>query len=545
MTRSPRTVVPSRLAPIDLVLAAGLVAAATIVFLGAFRYSFSQDDFAGLARALDLTPPLNGAWRYLSGQVFFDVMHAIAGLDPWPYHFASLLGHGLCSVFLYFFIRRYCSRPAAWVGALFFAVHPSAYAELYWISAIGEIYARLFALVALFLVTARGFARWLAPLAYAASLLCKESTILLPFVAAAVVVFEPGRPGAEPGRAPRRDVVFALFAVAALYVFAVYAGGSWGGLGTSADHSAAYSFGPGWHMVANLLTYFGWVTNVLLPFVDEFSDRVDPDMFLPGGLLLVAALLGTFSAGLRARGWLIALVAVAAMLAPVLALRNHTYHYYLYTPLTAFGWLLAIAFDRAMEFLETRGAASRAKSRPERTKPRFTAATWIRPATAVLSLGIVLNSTLLVRKVETMPFSLPGLRADGIVDRALVAERVLEGVAKGGPYPAGSRLYFWSPARWFPGARKDQPELYWERNVRAAMQDGLAARVRFPEIADARFVREPLPPRHGDYYAVYDVDGSTRVVTATELDSLLAPAPAPVPPAGEERGLEPQGEGAF
>jgi hypothetical protein len=45
--------------------------------------------------------------------------------------------------------------------------------------------------------------------------------------------------------------------------------------------------------------------------------------------------------------------------------------------------------------------------------------------------------------------------------------------------------------------------------------------VRFPALADAKFLRDPLPPRSGDYYAVYDVDGSTHVVTAQTLDSLL------------------------
>ena len=134
---------------------------------------------------------------------------------------------------------------------------------------------------------------------------------------------------------------------------------------------------------------------------------------------------------------------------------------------------------------------------------------------------LLINSVLLVKKVETMPFVTPLSRADATVDRALVAERVLAGVAQGAPYPAGSRLYFWSPARTFPGAAKDAPEFYWEKNVRAAMQDGLAARVRFPEFADAEFLRDPLPPRSGDYYAVYDVDGATRVVTAQALDSLL------------------------
>jgi hypothetical protein len=505
MPRSPRTAVPARVAPLDLALAAGLVGAAAIVFVGAFRYSFSQDDYAGLARAIELAPPLTGAWRYLSGQLFFQIMHAIAGLDARPYHFASLLGHGACAVLLYAWIRRFCARPAAWLGALFFAVHPSIYTELYWISAIGEIYARLFALGALWLATLHGRVRWLAPVAFALSLLCKESTILLPLVAAAIVVFEDRRADAGPPRTSRMDVVLGLFAVALAYTAVVFAGGTWGGLGATAERHAPYAFGTGWHVGANLLTYLGWVTNILLPFVETFGDKVDPKMFLPGGILLVALLLGIRSPGLRARGWVPGLVAAAAMLAPVLALRNHTYHYYLYTPLTAFGWLLAIALDRVNEGVRRR---------------RWAAPEWIAAGTTVLSLGIVVNSSLLVRKVETMPFAVPGLRADGIVDRALVAERVLTGIERGGPYPKGSRLLFWSPARLAPGT-EDAPEAYWERNVRAAMLDGLAARVRFPAIADARFVREPLPAQARDYYAVYDVDGSTRVVTAEELHSML------------------------
>ena len=51
------------------------------------------------------------------------------------------------------------------------------------------------------------------------------------------------------------------------------------------------------------------------------------------------------------------------------------------------------------------------------------------------------------------------------------------------------------PARMAPGVPHDLPELYWERNVRTAMQDGLAARVRFPSLADAKFLRDPARQR--------------------------------------------------
>jgi hypothetical protein len=194
-------------------LSLGLVAAVFVTFGGALHYPFSQDDFWGLARALDIVPPMTTPWRFLSGQVYFDVMHAFAGLDPRPYHLASAFGHAACAVLLYAWIRRFCSRPASWLGALYFAVHPSAYTELYWISAVGEIYARLFALVALHLFFAPGARRNLAAPAFALSLLCKESTILFPLVPAGAPHVGGGPPRREPvarpalgaaGRAVRR-----------------------------------------------------------------------------------------------------------------------------------------------------------------------------------------------------------------------------------------------------------------------------------------------------------------------------------------------------
>src|SRR5262245_62129029 len=230
MSRSPRPVVPAAPRPgLDALLCPGLALAVPVVFGGALRYPCPQDGFWGHARALDIVPPLAGPWRFLSGQVYFDVMHSLAGLDPRPYHLASALGHAACAVLLYFWIRRYCSRPAAWAGALFFAIHPAAYTELYWISAIGEIYARLLALVTLHLFFAQGTKRYLAPVAFALSLLCKESTLLLPVVVAAIAVFE-----ARSWRALRSGPLLALFGIAALYVPLVLAGASWGGLGTGA-----------------------------------------------------------------------------------------------------------------------------------------------------------------------------------------------------------------------------------------------------------------------------------------------------------------------
>src|SRR5258705_6830156 len=59
----------------------GVIAAGVAVFQGALHYFFAQDDFAGLARASGMLPRLSGMWRYLSGQLYFDVMWRFAGLQ--------------------------------------------------------------------------------------------------------------------------------------------------------------------------------------------------------------------------------------------------------------------------------------------------------------------------------------------------------------------------------------------------------------------------------------------------------------------------------
>src|SRR6266487_7110288 len=78
-----------------------LVAAASVlVWHRALGYFFSQDDFAKLATVVGLAPRLLGPWRYLGNQLFYDLLHALAGLDPRPYHLASLACHLGCSLLL-------------------------------------------------------------------------------------------------------------------------------------------------------------------------------------------------------------------------------------------------------------------------------------------------------------------------------------------------------------------------------------------------------------------------------------------------------------
>src|SRR5436309_7446319 len=106
----PRAVRPPPVPPpgrrrMDLLLGALAAAAACIVYWGALRYFFAQDDFTGLARARGLMPRLHAPWRWISGQLYFDLMGRIAGLDPLPYRIASLAAHAGCVALVYALCR--------------------------------------------------------------------------------------------------------------------------------------------------------------------------------------------------------------------------------------------------------------------------------------------------------------------------------------------------------------------------------------------------------------------------------------------------------
>src|SRR6266571_3692226 len=168
----------------------------------------------GPAPVVGLAPRLVGPWRYLGNQLFYDLLQPLVGLDPYPYHLASLACHIGCSLLLLARLRRRVSPPAALAGSVFFAVHPALFGALYWVSVIADSLSLLFALTALAFAEAPGRRRWLALPLFALSLVSKESTLLLP-----LVLLVPRERHDERPRGARLDpLVPALAAVAALYL---------------------------------------------------------------------------------------------------------------------------------------------------------------------------------------------------------------------------------------------------------------------------------------------------------------------------------------
>jgi len=516
-----RTTAP--LGPWLVPLMAALTAA--LVFRGSLAYFFTQDDFLGLARARHLAPALTGPWRWVSGQGYFELMRGFGVARALPYHAVSLIAHAGASALLGFVLGRRFAPPAAACGAVFFAAHPAVYTAVYSVSGIGEILAGLGTIAAI-AVAARGDAwKWAALPLFALALLSKESVILLPLaLLPAPGLLAPLRPTPAGPRSPwnSRAIVIGLGAVS-IAIGAVLLATDVFGVKTHLSPAAPYavSFGP--HVLANLGTYLGWTLNVCVLSMSGFEDAVDPGVFPWAVVAVLLWGIGLMTRAPRARGLAAAGLAYLLLLIPVLGLSHHTYHYYLYTPLMAAAWCVAAALDAAMERpaapAKARGAA------PHRARSR--AVQWVAWSLAAL---MAVNGAIVVRKIETFPFSDPRLRSDALVDRALIAERVRDGLAAAA-IPAGAPLVFWSPAS-IRAERIAHPERdpmlaesYWERNVRSALMDGLAIRVLFPATGDVSFVHAyqsaPAPAR----VVLYDVDGQLKVLPAPTLDSLMAAHP--------------------
>lgn len=527
---SASTPAPARF-PFAPFAALAAAAVAWFVFHGALGYFFAQDDFAGLARARGILPALEGPWRWISGQLYFDVMRALAGLEAAPYRAVSLAAHAAVSAGLALVLARRYGPAAALAGATFFAAHPGLYTALYSVSGIGEILAAGFALAAIAAFGARGAARWLAPAAFALSLLCKENTLLLPFALALMAATgafgapgaaAPPAPGGRPARRAFDPVLGATFAVAALGAALLLAGDAFG-VRAGLPGSAAYSAGAGRHVVENLLTYAGWTIHIAFPLVRGVTDAVDPPAMPWGAALLAAWAAGLPVPALRRRGWLAAGALGALWLAPVLPLENHTYRYYLYAPLLAAGGAVAIAFDAAREALAQLGARVRPAA------PRPAGALGAAAAAVALAGLLAANGAALVRRNETMPLGATGLLADPTVDRAIIARNVRDGLARAA-LPEGSRLAIWCPRTFQPGlaaaaAADTARDTYYEANLRSALMEGVAVRVMFPAVHEVRFARAFAPDPARPLWAVARNDGMVQVRPQEDLARMLAARP--------------------
>jgi hypothetical protein len=478
--------------PIAAVVAACVGGAALYQHCNALDYSFSQDDFLGLARAMGLARRLAGPWRLASHQLAWDALLATAGPNARVAHAASVALWALLAALCAWLLTRRLGVVAGLVGGTFLVAHPAAFTAVWWISAHGDTAAALLAVAALAAWRRGERARWAAPPLFLAALLFKESVLLLPVVAAAVSRFAPA---SRAVRAFHRDPAWLVMAaIAPVWLVIARPGAQLGG--------DAYALSPT-ALFPNLLTYAGWTLDAWGLTIRNISDAVAPWEFGWGAAWLVLLALGCALPALRRRGAAVAAVGWLAMVAPVLPAAHHTYHYYLVAALPYAAWLVGAMADAAL--------------------PRGRVGFGIALAAGAL---LVFNGLGLTDALERTPFPLT-IRADRTVDRALVAANALRDLRAAG-LPPHARLVFWSPqSQAIDRDRGRDPayESYGEANTRAALLDGLAVRVMLPGVDSVRFVRAFDPADTIWRWCVYRPDGALRVARAEELARVIASAP--------------------
>ena len=155
-------------------------------------------------------------------------------------------------------------------------------------------------------------------------------------------------------------------------------------------------------------------------------------------------------------------------------------------------------------------------SRVEHRRPLLDPLTW--------------NGARLVTQMELRPSPVyPGLRGDPIVDRALIAERAIDGL-RAAAIPPGTDLVFTMRerlaliARIVRGSGESPPpaqELYPEANVKTALFDGVGVRALIPAVDSVTFASTLGQPMARRRYVVYAPTGEVEVFDAASLDSLL------------------------
>jgi hypothetical protein len=502
-----------------IAVASALAIVACWVFHGALGVFFAQEDFRGLAVAQGLLPRHAVLWRYVSVQTFMDVFYPPFGVRPFPYHWLGLALHVANALGLYLLLAQCLSRLSALIAASYFATHPSLFTALYWLSARSDILAATFALLTVGFALRRDWTRWLSVPAFALALLSKESVIFLPL---AVSLIRSWARTANRGQPPSKHMapdLLILVLVALSMAFGLYLASGRGGLTIGRSPSDAYVLNFGGTVARNLLTYLGWASDlVMLPSPFRFVDVQNPHMFWIAWLVIAAWTAGCLVSGLRSRGWHVAGASFFLLLLPVLPLRNHTYRYFSYVALMAAAWCVGALVDLARQRLVSKLAPARTEG-----------IAWICAGVCVCLLAW--NGHRLVRRMETRPMRVyPALRADPIVNRAQIAENVIQGLAAVG-LPEGTNLAFVLReriallARIGLGSREAPPPSapdYFETNVRTALFDGYGVRALIPAVKSVTFSPDPLRVTDRLRFVVYSPAGEVEVYTRPQLDSLLA-----------------------
>ena len=313
----------------------GILVAACVVQWHAVVSFFSADDLIHLEQAAGLLPTPVMPWRYLSQVLYFRAMLWVFG--PWPTAFMScnLLLHLANALLVYAIaLRASGSRATAALASVLFAACPLLSIVIGHAVVINDISALTFALVMIRAMQS-GRARLLAVLSFVVGLMCKESVLLLPFLA-----MIPGTSSLWPQG--RLRVLKHLLPIVICVALAL----SWARVHGWAPAGEAYAVALWPAPFHNLMTYTRWFLglNQALP---DLVRSLDPQAWHIG-LPFIAMMVGLAVVLRNARaliclglGWWI------LGLGPVLLFTHSTYPHYMYVALPGLAIAVAAATSAA------------------------------------------------------------------------------------------------------------------------------------------------------------------------------------------------------
>lgn len=332
------------------VLTGALCLTIGLVWWPAFRFPYVRDDWFSLSLVHDLS--LDGLLRFLSfphqqwfrplGTAYLWLNYQLFGFDSAGFHAFDLLLHACSSLLVVgVALRLGAGFWASWAAGFLYAAAVTVQLDpLLWASGIYDLGGSVFFFLSLWLFLGNRNAA--ALFAFIIALLFKESTVVLPVVLLAHVLFMgQGRESAAHLRSGiGRLLGFGLITV--VYVFYVM---NTRGVPFARPEDHPYQMSTlGMHLWENLTHYATWSFEAVAPFVPRFSEAhavtIGTALILASSAILIASLArnrnpehpgaeATSRLGLfLGSWWLIGLL-------PALLLSNHLYRYYLIYSLPA------------------------------------------------------------------------------------------------------------------------------------------------------------------------------------------------------------------
>ncbi|MCP4291973.1 MAG: hypothetical protein GY780_09075 [bacterium] len=304
------------------------IAVSLLFYRPAASIFFCMDDLGFLRQAALLDPWPPSIWRLISTRGFFSVAWNLFGSNAEYYHFIILTLHGLSAWLVTQVSRRLnLTQQSSIIAGFFFLFSPAAFTSLHWISGGQEVFFALFCLLTTLSFLTEGRWQYLAIPLFGLTLLTKEAGVFLLPVLCLVM------PMTNPMPLIRRLTLAGsgVLIAAAVLIFVNSA--------RVPEAGDPYATGFGLNIVQTLLTHLAWLVRVW----DFYPDRIATNMpaLWPWGLFIPAILIALV---IRNKSWrkptTQASIIFLALLAPVLPLLRHSYHYYTMVPLISL-WILA------------------------------------------------------------------------------------------------------------------------------------------------------------------------------------------------------------